>query len=287
AGRLAQGCNVRRGSGRVAKAPGAIDGLAPGLYRFRVRARRTADGLEYCRESSWSNHFRSAVRPLHPGAMTVPSTDSDGNYRISWLTSEEIVPEYRLEQSTVADFSEAVERVTVEQGCLELVPVEDPVDPTKPPKMECRKWTDVNWADISGQSIGKYYYRVQACNQYLCSEPPVEGANPVKVTTPPASITVPATSKGSHKISWVEPVGNVTRYQLQESTSSSFASVTTVYDGTAMSFTRSRPDGTYYYRVRAFNDSHAGGWRTGSNPVVVLNKPGIPSSISVPSFSGT
>lgn len=97
------------------------------------------------------------------------------------------------------------------------------------------------------------------------------------VTTPsvPPSITVPSTSTGSYTISWVASTsGIVTAYELYESTSSSFSPQSLVYSGTGTSFPASKPNGTYYYRVRACNASLCSGYRAGSNAVTVTVPPG-------------
>lgn len=60
-----------------------------------------------------------------------------------------------------------------------------------------------------------------------------------------------------------------------------------VYSGTGTSKAISgKGSGTYYYRVRACNGSGCSGYIAGANPTVV-NVPGVPSSISVPSSSST
>ncbi len=92
------------------------------------------------------------------------------------------------------------------------------------------------------------------------------------VTTPsvPPSITVPASSTGSYAVSWTASAsGVVTAYELYESTSAGFSPQSLAYSGTGTSLAvSSKPNGTYYYRVRACNTT-CSGYRTGANPVVV------------------
>ncbi len=79
------------------------------------------------------------------------------------------------------------------------------------------------------------------------------------VTTPstPPWITVPASSTGSYTISWgASTSGIVTAYELYESMSSGFSPQSLAYSGTGTSLpVSSKPNGTYYYRVRACNAS--------------------------------
>jgi hypothetical protein len=121
----------------------------------------------------------------------------------------------------------------------------------------------------------------------------VPGANGVAVTIPPlppgtpSGITVPASNTtGAYTVSWGAASGVVTRYELEESTSSSFTTATLKYSGTALSYAVSgKASGTYYYRVRACNDSGCSSYVAGANGVVVTlpTAPGVPASITVPS----
>jgi hypothetical protein len=105
----------------------------------------------------------------------------------------------------------------------------------------------------------------------------------------PLSISVPASSAtGSYTVSWGTSSGTVTAYELYESTSSDFSSSGIVYSGTSTSKPISgKSSGTYYYRVRACDDTACSAYRTGANGTTVTLPPGIPASISVPSTSST
>lgn len=105
---------------------------------------------------------------------------------------------------------------------------------------------------------------------------------------PPASITVPATSTGTHTIAWGTATGTVTRYELEQDTSNSFMAPISVYSGTASSSNATvTQNGTYYYRVRACMGTACGAFVTGTNGVVVTLPvpPSAPSSITVPATS--
>jgi subtilisin-like proprotein convertase family protein len=69
---------------------------------------------------------------------------------------------------------------------------------------------------------------------------------------PPSSITVPASSGGSHTVSWVASTTPGVTYLLEESEIPDFSFFTTVYSGSALSALITKAsDGIYYYRVKA------------------------------------
>lgn len=91
----------------------------------------------------------------------------------------------------------------------------------------------------------------------------------------PVNIRVPLASlSGDFRITWGAATGTVTRYELYESTDRSFATPgTLVYSGPALSASlsrRVRGSYTYYYRVRACNNSLCSDYRQGSNGVYVF-----------------
>jgi hypothetical protein len=102
-------------------------------------------------------------------------------------------------------------------------------------------------------------------------------------------VTVPATSTtGTYTVSWSSSAG-ATAYELQESTSASFASPVTLVNAGVTSFqVMGKANGTYYYRVRASNALGASAWTPGPNGcAVTLAAPAAPASITVPSTSST
>jgi YD repeat-containing protein len=112
----------------------------------------------------------------------------------------------------------------------------------------------------------------------------------VGVTTPsmPPSITVPASSTGGYTISWgVSTSGVVTAYELYESTNASFSPQALVFSGTGTSLpVTGKPNGTYYYRVRACNVGACSGYLAGSNPVTVQIPAGPAITLDNVSASG-
>jgi hypothetical protein len=95
-------------------------------------------------------------------------------------------------------------------------------------------------------------------------------------------------STGNYVVSWSSVVGAWT-YDLEESTSPTFGSTTLVYSGSTTSYSiTGRPDGTYYYRVRAGNGAGQSTWTQGANGCVVQRMaPGAPGFLSVPGNSST
>lgn len=203
-----------------------------------------------------------AIAPGVPAGITVPTT-STGSHTVSWLVATGTVTHYELQQDISSVFSAA--SLAYSGSALT--------------------------SSISVGQNGTYYYRVRACNLSACSDY-VAASNGVVVTIPPApplapaSINVPTSSStGAYTVNWGAASGVVTRYELQESTSSSFTTASLVYSGTAFSFALSgKTSATYYYRVRACNDSGCSSFTTGANGIVVsiLVPPSVPSSITVP-----
>lgn len=189
---------------------------------------------------------RELARPSAPPSLTVPSTSSTGNYTVSWKKVDQTVTAYELYESTSSTFS-SQKRVFAGGGSS---------------------------ATITGRSEGRYYYRVRACNEDLCSGY-TAGANSVLVAFPPSvpiSISVPKTSSsGDYSIAWDAPMsGKVTAYELYESTKSNFDSQRLVYNDIGRQWPAVNVNtGTYYYRVRACNGPSCGDYMTGANAVVV------------------
>src|SRR4030095_8070601 len=106
---------------------------------------------------------------------------------------------------------------------------------------------------LTGRGNGTYYYRLRACNTNVACSGYATGGNPIVVTLPPsapASISVPSGSiTGGYTINWGTSTGNVTAYELQEATNSSFTGATLAYTGTLTTKAISgKGNGSYYYR---------------------------------------
>jgi hypothetical protein len=204
----------------------------------------------------------SGTVPSDPPSISVPSSSITGSYTISWGASTTgNVNFYELYQATNASFSGASK---VYSGATAS-------------------------AGITGRPDGTYYYRVRACLMTTACSGYATGGNPIVVTLPPsapASISVPSSSiTGGYTISWGTSSGNVTAYELQEATNSSFTGATLAYSGTLTTKAISgKGNGSYYYRVRACNTAAAcSGYTTGANSTFVTLPPSVPGATSVPS----
>jgi YD repeat-containing protein len=220
----------------------ALSGRGDGVYYYRVRA---CNGSVCSGYQPGANATTVTLPPGVPTSIAVPSTSTTGSYFISWGASSGAVTAYELYEATNSGFTG---QALVYSGTATS-------------------------AGLSGRTDGSYYYRVRACNGSGCSGYRT-GANAISVTLPPGipgSISVPSSSpNGSYTISWGGASGAVSTYQLYEATNSGFSGETLVYNAAGLSagFT-SKPNGTYYYRVRACNASGCSGFRTGSNAITV------------------
>lgn len=227
-----------------------------GTYYYRVRA---------CNGASCSGYttLSSAVVVARPPGMPAwisfsPSqTSVTGNYTISWgAASSGTTTRYELREATSSG-----------------------------------PWTVIysgasNSFNVTNHASGHFLYQVAACNQFSCGQPQGNPAVDVSVITPPSSITVPSSNNtGSYTISWTLASGTVTRYELFEATNSSFSGETLAYSGTSIQPTLvGRTNNSYYYRVRACNDSGCSATTAAANPVVVSVPVAIPAvpTVTVP-----
>jgi hypothetical protein len=211
--------------------------------------------------------YRTMPPPPTPASITVPATDTDGTYTISW-SSASTASFYELEEDTNPGFSTAQ---TIYNG----------------PNLS---------HTITGQQNGTYYYRVRAGNLGGTSGWRT-GGNPCVVTLLPAapgSLIVPANSMtGNYSVSWIA-VPTAATYELEESFNS--GGWTQVYNSTGTNWAAvGVSDGNYHYRVRARNLAGPSvTWTYGSyatsppapptpgDVVVVLRPPQAPASLTVP-----
>ncbi len=211
-----------------------ISGRAQGTtYYYRVRAIKAG-----FKDSAWRVGERGCAVPGlttagMPASLTMPLTDADGAYLVSWGLSATTDAVYVLEEATTPLFSSwRVAYLGTATG-----------------------------TGIVGRKQNKtYYYRIKAVTAgakdsgylyggYGCAVP---GNNSVQV---PKNILVPATDDdGSYTVSWGKTKTLGARYVLEEATSPDFGEEWRIaYYGTALKITLTgRTLGTtYYYRVRA------------------------------------
>ena len=197
--------------------------------------------------------------PGVPGTMTIPTTDIDGTYAVSWIASGGTVTAYQLYEATQSNFSNETQ---VYSGAAAS-------------------------ASLSGRGNGTFHYRVRACNGPSCSTHSV-GGNPIVVTLTPATpsaVVAPFTytNVGTYTLTWT-PVGTVpvTVYELLENVL--FGSESLIYSGpnTSLPIT-GRTHGARSYRLRACNGACSEYTATqGNGTVVVVDTvaPNPPTSLS-------
>jgi hypothetical protein len=203
-----------------------------------------------------------------PASITVPASDTDGSYIVSWGTSATGGVTYVLQEATNATFTAGLRQAYSGPALT---------------------------TTVIGRSSGvTYYYRVRATRaNYLVSSWHI-AANGCAVSIPciaPASITVPADSaSGSYTVSWGGSP-NAVGYVLQEATNATFtAGLRQAYAGTALSTTIvGRSNGmTYYYRVRATRPGYTPSvWTDAANGCLVTIAVSPPASLTVPPASAS
>jgi YD repeat-containing protein len=243
----------------------------PGTFYYYVRA---------CNDPACSGFTASTAvvaltAPGVPGAITGPAEAATNTvYTLSWTAASGTVTSYELQQDTVQDFT--FNPTTVYSGIQTS-------------------------ASLSNATANVYYYRVRACNSTVCGTwaSGSSGVMSVTVLTPPSApgaISAPTevAVNTAFTVSWGAATGSVTKYELQQDTQSSFATAVLTYSGLP---TASPPStsltlataGTYYYRVRACNNTICGVWASAADgsalAVNAVAPPGTPSSLTYPSAS--
>ena len=162
-----------------------------------------------------------------PSWVSVPSTDSDGTFSLSWNSVSTPNVLYILEEATQSDFSDAT---AVFSG------------------------TGTS-TTRSNKAAGMWYYRVKTrLTGYATSAAATAAPNgcDVKGLIAPAWVSVAATdSDGTYGVSWASVSTPSADYILEEATQSDFSDAVAVYSGTGTSTTRSnKAAGMWYYRVK-------------------------------------
>ncbi len=203
-----------------------FDNRADGDWQYRVRACNTAGCGSY-KSSSTVTVLRI---PYSPGNPTVPSSDTDGSYTVSWQAPSSVVSRYEYSESPSFSSWHSVGLATSKQ--------------------------------ISGKGDGGFSYRVRACNASGCGIYATTNTVTVSHPTPdaPASITVPAeTGETTYTVSWGAATSSVTdKYQLaHQHESSSWTAWENM--GTALSAEVTVDNnGLWKHKVRACNDIPGG-----------------------------
>ncbi|MHC5040071.1 MAG: fibronectin type III domain-containing protein, partial [Planctomycetota bacterium] len=232
-----------------------VTGKTSGTYYYRVRAVGVAGSSPWTTDTTGC----TIVPPAPPASITVP-IQSMGVFQVDWVASAGATS-YDLEEDSNPGFT----------------------NPTQ-------VYSGANLSYTAVQSSGTWYYRVRAVNGAGPSTW-TNGSNGCTIIPPnaPTPLTVPATSStGSYAVTWGSSLG-ATGYELQEDTSSSFTSPTTLCNGANLSFTvMGKPNGTYYYRVRASNGAGSSTWTVDTTGCAVsLMPPAAPGTLTVPMTSST
>lgn len=203
----------------------------------------------------------AAVAPS-PG-MSVPATDADGNYQVSWTASPTPGALYVVEEATNAAFSQNL-RKAYDGDQLSI-------------------------AITNRDHATKYFYRVKAKKFGSTNSSWTKAADPcVILFSSPAPLTVPLNNaEGTYTVTWAASNGAGVNYTLQEAIAADFsAGIRTVYTGTDLSTaidTTRAPGKTSFYRVRATKSGFpATSWTEGRNGCQILKPAKTPASITVP-----
>ena len=223
-----------------------------GSYKYRVKA---------CNSSLCSNWRTSSavsvlLPPPAPSSISVPSTDANGNYSISWSSISGAT--YTLYES-----KNGGSWTVIKSGS-----------------------TNLNFA-VSGRPNGSYRYLIKACKSGLCSAGKV--SNTVTVLFPPHTtpIIVPTTvsATGVYDVSWKKPA-TTTHFNLQEKTGAgNWVNLGGNHTGLSYHLT-GKESGSIGYRVRTCNSSGCSAWSS-ARYVTVLHIPSTPTSITPPTSTVT
>ena len=161
--------------------------------------------------------------PVTAPTLSAPGTSSTGSYTVSWTTVSGATS-YQLDES-----------------------------------LNGGAWTQIHNAAaiskaVSGRDNGTYSYRVKACDAQGCGPLSATKSVVVTLTTAPAPPTLtlpnPNNQTGSFLVSW-GAVTSASSYRVEESTNG--GAWTQIYNGADTGLPRTKPDGTYSYRVRSCN----------------------------------
>ena len=218
----------------------AFSGKSNATYRYGISACNSVGCSGYVDSTT----FTVLLPPPAPSSISVPTSDYDGRFTVSW-----------------GAVSTATRYVLLE-------------------KVAGGRWATLN-SNLTGTSYQRtsrgsasYQYAIKACNSAGCSTYVYSGY--LVNTLMPASVSVPSVDHdGSVTISWAS-VSTRTRYVLQERTGTgSWATLTSNKTGTSYTST-GRGNNNYQYRVSACNAHGCSGYRYSGTVTVTL----LPSLIS-------
>jgi hypothetical protein len=206
----------------------------------------------------WDDCLSSVSAPNAASHLSVPATDSDGNYNVTWRHSGNAQFFRVFESKNAASFK------LLSLGYISSY----------------KKTVAIN-----DKSSGLYRYRIQSCNvshttgEEVCAMSSISNTLTVleSLGTPNAPSLPTKSSTGKYNVSWSKPSGSVTHYQLQER----FNSATWINIGNNIKNTYftidNQAEGRFEYRVRACNLGSCSSYSVNS-AILVENTDLIPNA---------
>jgi len=176
--------------------------------------------------------------PPAPTLNAIPAPDANASYTVSWGWPGGVpsgVSRYILQQSSTADFASIT-----------------------------REYTTTGTSQVVNDAFEIYYYRVRADSDTVWSVGPWSNIQAGQAAPKPVPTLNPIPApdgNASYVVSWSWPGGTpagISRYVLQQSLTSNFASINQQWTTTATSQQVTNAYAVYYYRVRADSDTRWG-----------------------------
>jgi hypothetical protein len=213
----------------------SVDDQGGGTWYYRVRASNLGGN------GPWSNTQSVAVKPASPILAPIDNPDGDGSYQVQWSASAGATG-YLLEEDDNPAFASPTDHDT---GLATTF-------------------------DVTGQDGGTWYYRVRAYNS--AGDSPWSDSRSVTVKPGPPFLS-PISNPGDdeYQVSWSAATG-ATGYTLEQDTLPSFSGATVRYDGVELEYNvTGQREGTWFYRVRAYNAAGHSPWSSTESSNVDLN----------------
>ncbi|THB81531.1 MAG: hypothetical protein D3926_01600 [Desulfobacteraceae bacterium] len=211
-------------------------------YYYRVKAYSDCATSDY----AYSNAVHVCDNPNPPSLLSCPPTSCGGGFTVSW-PGVAGVEGYRLQRSTSHDFSGAV--VDVYSG------------------------SDSSYTETILDN-NTYYYRIRS--EKSCGNSTWKTGSSVSVISPPGlpySLVYPQSDRdGCFLVEW-SSVPRATGYTLQRSDNPGFNSPATCCQGDVTQFYQvGLAEGTYYYRVSAYNICGTSPWASQGGIIVAFQE---------------
>jgi len=181
--------------------------------------------------------------PAPPALAPIDNPERDGNYLVDW-NDVPSAASYTLQQDDASTF----------------------------PSPTLRYSGPSSQFSVSNQGGGTWFYRVLASN--AAGDSLWSNTESVTVIVPPAAPILYAisnpTSDDAYQISW-SAVVDATGYRLEQANNPSFTSSVVRYAGTAVQYNvTAQPNGTWYYRVLAYNSAGDSPWSNAQSTTVTV-----------------